>query len=66
VSYRATQTQRSPSGKLRGVREKPVRLTAHARARLSRGTTPEEVERAIREAPWTLALEGRRKHAHHL
>lgn len=46
-------------GKLRGVREKPVRLTAHARMRLARGATQEEVERAIREAPWAPALEGR-------
>ena len=32
--------------------EKPIRFTAHARERLSRGVTPEEVARAIREAPW--------------
>ena len=39
--------------------EKPIRLTAHARERLNRGATPEEVIRAIREAPWKPEREGR-------
>lgn len=39
--------------------EKPIRFTHHARLRLARGTTPEEVIRAIREAPWKPAPQGR-------
>ena len=39
--------------------EKPIHFTAHARERLSRGATPEEVARAIREAPWKPEREGR-------
>jgi hypothetical protein len=40
--------------------EKPIRFTAHARERLlNRGGTPEEVARAIREAPWKPEREGR-------
>ncbi len=44
-------------GPSKGV-EKPIRFTAHARERLSRGATPEEVARAIREAPWKPEREG--------
>ncbi|KPK50731.1 MAG: hypothetical protein AMK72_01450 [Planctomycetes bacterium SM23_25] len=41
-------------------RNKPVRLSAHAASyRTKRGFTAEEVEQAIREAPWQEAQRGR-------
>jgi len=39
---------------------KPIRQSAHAaRYAQSRGFRPDEVEQAIRQAPWTPAREGR-------
>ncbi len=38
---------------------KPIRFTHHARLRLARGTSLEEVIRAIQEAPWRPAARGR-------
>lgn len=42
--------------------EKPIRLSSHARTRLSfRGVTEEEVIDAIRTSEWAMASQGRRE-----
>ncbi len=41
------------------ARDKPIRFTQHARLRLARGTTVEEVITCIRVAPWKPATKGR-------